>query len=185
MRIIGGRFKGRRLKVPKGRALRPTAARVKEALFDILPHDLSGRRVLDLFAGTGGLAWEALSRGAGEALLVDSSREAGKAIRENATRLGFSSRCRVWIMPVDRALRRLAESGELFDIIFVDPPYERGAVSVVLKKLGTAGLLRAGGMVVVEHSAREPVGESHGRLVLADQRRYGDTLLSFFAGRQL
>lgn len=182
MRIIGGRSKGRRLKVPKGRALRPTAARVKEALFDILPHDLSGRKVLDLFAGTGGLSWEALSRGAEEALLVDSSREAERAMRENASRLGLSSRCRIWTMPVERALRRLAEKGEVFDIVFVDPPYEKGAVARVLAKLGSAGLLSAGGVVVVEHSAREPAGERHGSLVLADRRRYGGTVLSFFAG---
>src|SRR5215813_7580464 len=99
MRVIGGNARGQRLKVPKGRCLRPTAARVKEALFDILPHDLSGVRVLDLFAGTGNLTIEALSRGAAAAILVDSSAESGKTIRENLRRLDLTDRTKVLIMP--------------------------------------------------------------------------------------
>ena len=100
MRVIGGNARGRRLKVPKGQTLRPTAARVKEALFNILPHDLDGATVLDLFAGTGNLTIEALSRGAAAAILVDSSVESGKAIRENVRRLHLADRTKVWIMPV-------------------------------------------------------------------------------------
>jgi len=103
MRVIGGQARGRRLKVPKGNGVRPTAARVKEALFNILPHDLSGIKVLDLFAGTGNLTIEALSRGAAEAILVDSSTESGEAIRENLRRLNLVDRTRVWITPVTRA----------------------------------------------------------------------------------
>ena len=87
MRVIGGNARGRRLKVPRGKSLRPTAARVKEALFNILPHDLSGTKVLELFAGTGNVTIEALSRGATEAILVDSSVESGRTIRENLHRL--------------------------------------------------------------------------------------------------
>ena len=104
---------------------RPTASRVKEALFNILPYDLSGSAVLDLFAGAGNLTLEALSRGAATAILVDWSFEAGKAIRENLRRLQLTDRAKVWIMPATRALRLLARHGDTFDIIFLDPPYDR------------------------------------------------------------
>lgn len=183
MRVIGGKAKGRRLKAPKGRTLRPTADRVKESLFDILPHDLTGRRVLDLFAGIGALSFEALSRGASEALLVDFSRGAARAIQENVKTLGFSGRSTVWEMPALKAVRRLSRKGESFDLIFLDPPYEKGTVGETLKAIGSAGILRRGGVVVVEHSVREPAARQFGALVVTDQRRYGTTLLTFFAAR--
>lgn len=180
MRVIGGSAKGHRLKVPKGRALRPTADRVKEALFDVLPHDLSGYRVLDLFAGTGNLSVEALSRGAGEVILVDISRKAGKAIHENLHALGLSRRSRVWIAPALRTVRLLSRRGETFDLIFLDPPYEREWVGQVLRAIAQGGLLREAGVLVAEHSVREKVEGNYGPLSLQDQRRYGSSLLSFF-----
>jgi 16S rRNA (guanine(966)-N(2))-methyltransferase RsmD len=180
MRVIGGKARGRRLKVPKGRAVRPTAARVKEALFNILPHDLTGLRVLDLFAGTGNVSIEALSRGAAEAILVDSSPESGKAIRENLQRLKLAARARVWITPVVRAARLLERRGETFDIVFLDPPYGQRLVDKTLKVVGQGRLLRESGVVIAEHSVRDSVEERYGALVLRDQRRYGDTFLSFF-----
>src|SRR5512145_2444605 len=133
MRVIGGNARGRRLKVPKGRALRPTAARVKEALFNILPRDLSGLRLLDLFAGTGNLTIEALSRGADEAIMVDDSAQSGRAIRENLRRLGLTDRVRLWSMPVERALRQLERRHEAFDLIFADPPYGQRLVERTLR----------------------------------------------------
>ena len=180
MRVIGGKAKGRRLKVPKSLALRPTAARVKEALFDILPHDLSGHRVLDLFAGTGSLSAEALSRGATEAILVDVSRGAGKAIHSNLQALGFLPRSKVWIAPVLRAIRLLSRRGETFNLIFLDPPYEKNLIGQILRAISKGELLREEGILVVEHSVREKVQESFTPLSLQDQRRYGSTLLSFF-----
>ncbi len=180
MRVIGGQARGRRLKVPKGRSLRPTSARVKEALFDILPHDLSGAKVLDLFAGTGNVTIEALSRGAAEAILIDSSKESGKAIRENVRRLGLADRTKVWIVPVTHAVKLLARRGETFDIIFLDPPYEQGWVAPTVKAVAQGGLLRQTGVVIAEHSFREELQSRYGALVLCDQRRYGGTLLSFF-----
>jgi 16S rRNA (guanine(966)-N(2))-methyltransferase RsmD len=180
MRVIGGNARGRRLKVPKGQALRPTAARVKEALFNILPHDLSGAKALDLFAGTGNLTIEALSRGATAAILVDASAESGKAIRENVRRLDLADRTKVWIMPVARALRLLARQGETFDLIFLDPPYERQWIDKTLKIIAQGELLRQSGVLIAEHSVRENVEPRYGSLSLHDQRRYGSTLLSFF-----
>jgi 16S rRNA (guanine(966)-N(2))-methyltransferase RsmD len=180
MRIIGGKARGRRLKVPKGQSVRPTAARTKEALFNIIPHDLSGVKVLDLFAGTGNLTIEALSRGAAEAILVDSFSESGKAIRENLRRVHLSDRTKVWITPVSRALRLLARRGETFDLIFLDPPYEKGWVESTLKIIANGNLLRDSGIMIAEHSRREALEARYGALVLYDQRNYRDTLLSFF-----
>jgi 16S rRNA (guanine966-N2)-methyltransferase len=180
MRVIGGNARGRRLKVPKGQTMRPTAARVKEALFNILPHDLSGTRVLDLFAGTGNLTIEALSRGASTAILVDSSFESGKVIRENLRRLHLTDRTNVWIMPATRALRLLARDGDTFDMIFLDPPYDCQWIDRTLQIIAQGRLLRASGMVIAEHSIREDVEPRYGSLALHDQRRYGRTLISFF-----
>lgn len=181
MRVIGGNARGRRLKVPKGQSLRPTAARVKEALFNILPRDLSGIKFLDLFAGTGNVTIEALSRGAAEAILVDSSPESGNVIRENLRRLRLMDRTKVWITPVARALRLLARRGEKFDMIFLDPPYEHKLVEATLKIIAHGGLLRDSGILIAEHSVRETTESRYDGLVLHDRRRYGSTLLSFFA----
>ncbi|SRR2546425_2743001 len=180
MRVISGQAKGHRLKVPKGRAVRPTAGRVKEALFNILPHDLSGLRVLDLFAGTGNLSAEALSRGAAAAILVDFSPKAGRTIRENLRMLGFSDRSELWTVSVLQSVRLLSRRGETFDLIFFDPPYEKGWVGKILSAIARAGLLREAGIVVAEHSSREKVRENYEALGLQDQRRYGSTVLSFF-----
>jgi 16S rRNA (guanine966-N2)-methyltransferase len=180
MRVIGGRARGRRLKAPKGQALRPTSDRIKEALFNILPHDLTAMKVLDLFAGTGNLAIEALSRGATEAVLVDSSAASAKIIRENLSKLQLAGRAKVWVTPAFRALRLLARRGETFDIIFLDPPYERRLVEPSLKIIAEGALLRPSGVVIAEHSIREAVEEEYGSLALTDRRRYGATLLSFY-----
>ena len=180
MRVIGGIAKGRRLSVPKGSAVRPTADRVKESLFNILPRDLSGTRVLDLFAGSGNLSIEALSRGAESATLVEASERSAAAIRENLSRLAFNDRAQVLLMPVARALRAFAKRGATFDVILLDPPYDQNLVGVSLDLVAQGHLLSAVGTAVAEHSVREAVKPSYGALILNDQRRYGDTLLSFF-----
>jgi len=180
MRVISGKSKGRRLIAPKGRAVRPTADRIKESLFNILSRDFTGMRVLELFAGTGNVSIEALSRGAASALLVDASERSGRIIRENLRRLDLSDRAQLWVMPVDRALRSLAKQGQTFDLVFLDPPYDQNLVGRSLEMLGSLNPLLPGAIVVAEHSVREPVKSSYASLSLNDQRRYGDTLLSFF-----
>lgn len=180
MRVIGGKVKGHRFKVPKGRAVRPTGARVKEALFNILPHDLSGLKILDLFAGSGNLSVEALSRGAAEAVLVDLSPKLARTIRENLRTLGFADRTQIWTSSALQAIRRLAHRRYTFDLVFVDPPYEKGWTGKIVAALGREELLRQSGIVIAEHSIREEVQESYGSLVLQDRRRYGSTVLSFF-----
>jgi 16S rRNA (guanine(966)-N(2))-methyltransferase RsmD len=180
MRVIGGQAKGRRLKVPKGRSLRPTAARVKESIFDILPHDLSSLEALDLFAGTGNMSLEALSRGAAAATLVEISPEAVRVIRDNLSRLGFAARSHLLNMPADRALRSLERQQSKFDLIFLDPPYGQQLVERTLRTLAQGSLLRERGVIIAEHSVRDGVGDRYGDLILSDRRRYGDTLISFF-----
>lgn len=180
MRVISGKARGRRLKAPKGLALRPTADRVKEALFNILPRDLSGYKVLDLYAGTGSLTVEALSRGASGALLIDSAGEARKVIQENLKSLELLDRVRIWQTPVARAIRQLSRQGEAFDLVFLDPPYEKGLVEATLRAIGKGGILKGTGLVVAEHSVREKVATSYGALRLNDQRRYGTIMISFF-----
>lgn len=160
--------------------MRPTSGRVKESLFNILPRDFAGTRVLDVFAGSGNLSIEALSRGAAHAVLIDASERAGEMIRENLRRLGFAAQTEVWIAPAARGLRSLARRGETFDYIFLDPPYDQGLAGRTLELIGRCNLLRQDGILVLEHSAREPVSAAFGPLRLHDQRRYGDTRLSFY-----
>jgi 16S rRNA (guanine(966)-N(2))-methyltransferase RsmD len=133
-----------------------------------------------LFAGTGNLSIEALSRGAGHALLVDSSERSVAAIKENLRRLGFTARSEVWAVPAARSLKVLARRRESFDIIFLDPPYDQGLAARALDIIARGKLLRPSGTAVVEHSAREALQQSYDALELHDQRRYGDTLLSFY-----
>lgn len=180
MRVIGGAAKGRRLRAPKGQAVRPTADRVKESLFNILPRDFSGARVLDLFAGSGNLSIEALSRGAAHAVLIDFSPRSAATIKENLQRLGFAAQTEVWTAPVARSLKSLARRRDSFDYIFLDPPYDQGLAGRSLELIGRCALLRAPGTLVIEHSAREAVSPEYGPLRLHDQRRYGDTRLSFY-----
>jgi len=136
--------------------------------------------VLDLFAGSGNVSIEALSRGAAKAVLVDESTRSSAAIKANLRQLGLSERAEVWTAPVFRSLRKLAKSGETFDLVYLDPPYDREWVGATLDVIGQCHLLSGAGRVVAEHSAREPVRSRYENLVLNDQRRYGDTLLSFF-----
>jgi 16S rRNA (guanine966-N2)-methyltransferase len=172
MRIIAGALKGRPLQGPgTAKGVRPTADRVRETLFNVLGQWLDGLTVLDLFAGTGALALEAVSRGAAQAVLVD--RDVTWA-RKNVAALGLSARVRLYQAPVDRALEQLARGGETFDLVFCDPPYADEAAAWVLA--GVKPLLKAGARVVLEHGKREKVPEEG----LVDQRRFGDTVVSIY-----
>ena len=180
MRVIGGQDRGKRLIGPKSCNVRPTADRVKESLFNILPRDLEGYVVLDLFAGTGSLSIEAISRGAQAAVLVDAAAQSVAIIRENLMRLGYTDHAQVMAMPAARALRRLAKQDRTFNLIFVDPPYENAWIDKVMVFIGGSNLLKPSGWLVVEHSEREPTDNSYGRLRRIDQRKFGDTRLSFY-----
>ncbi len=179
MRIIAGEFKGRRLAAVKGR-IRPTSDKVREAIFSILGPAVAEARVLDLFAGTGALTLEALSRGARDAVLVEEQAAALEVLRRNLEALGMEARSRVLPLPVRQALKKLAARGERFDLVFLDPPYGRGLAAATLTDLVTLGLLSPEGRVVAEHSHRETLPERLGRLEQSDSRRYGDTQVAFY-----
>jgi len=178
MRIVSGSARGRTLKGPRSSAIRPTADRVRESVFNILGQWLDGQKVLDLFAGTGALGLEALSRGAAAAVLVDSDREAVTLCRENARALGFQDQARVMSSTVGRALELLVRQGERFDLVLADPPYAARAARDTLERVQP--LLSPGGTCVVEHDRREVVPEAVGRLARVDERAFGDTRVSFF-----
>ena len=123
MRIGSGRFRGRKLQAPKGQETRPTGARLKKSLFDVLGAELENARVLDLFAGAGALGLEALSRGAAEVVFVEKGRRAAEAIQKNIDELGVDERTELWVWSVHSALTGLAEQDRSFDLVFADPPY--------------------------------------------------------------
>lgn len=179
MRIIAGEFRGRRLAAVKGR-VRPTSDQVREAIFNILGTAVKGALVLDLFAGTGALAWEALSRGAREAVLVEEQAAALEVLRRNQENLGLTERARVMPLPVARALKKLAAQGARFDLIFLDPPYGRGLAAATLEAVANLDLLHPQGLLVVEAGRRENLPEQVGSLSLRQSRHYGDTQVAFY-----
>jgi 16S rRNA (guanine(966)-N(2))-methyltransferase RsmD len=179
VRVIGGEFKGRILRAPQGGKIRPTSDRVREAIFDILGPVWNFQRVLDLFAGTGSLGIEALSRGAQEAVFVEQGKSALTVLKGNLKALGLKSRA--WVLPltVKRGITVLGEKGERFDLIFIDPPYGKGLVEKAIEEIVQRGILAPTGIIVAEHSLRDEIVSPVG-LAISQQRRYGDTAVSFF-----
>ncbi len=182
MRIIGGEVGGRTIRAPRGAATRPTSDRVREAIFNILGPPPEGARVLDLYAGAGGLGLEALSRGAATAVFVDRAADATKCVEENAAKLGYQTRVRVLRSEATAALARLAAQAQRFAWIFVDPPYASDEAVKVLGALGgeAAAVVDDEGVVIVEHGKRHAPSDAHGTLARHDRRRYGDTEVSFY-----
>ena len=182
MRITGGIHRSRPLRAPRGAATRPTSDRVREALFSIVAgeREIADARVLDLYAGTGALGLEALSRGAAEATLVESARDALAAIRANVDALGLADRVRIVGAAVERAPSLLAGSAP-YDLVFADPPYADATTRAprALAALATAGLFAAHARVILEHASRDPSPAIAG-LALETTRRYGDSALGFY-----
>jgi 16S rRNA (guanine(966)-N(2))-methyltransferase RsmD len=177
MRVISGTYGGRQLVAPRGSQTRPTSDRVREALFSVLG-DVRGTRVLDLFAGSGALAIEALSRGAGEATLVDWSSAAVNAIRRNLAALGVEAQ--VVRQPVARFLRRARENAREYDLVFIDPPYRRASTLGRELEATLVPVLASAARVVTESDRRSPLELE---LDLLDARRYGDTLIRIYGSR--
>lgn len=183
MRITGGMYRSRALRAVRGQGTRPTSDRVREALFGILSSAgaIEGARVLDLYAGTGALAFEALSRGAESAVLVESARDAIGVIRDNIEALGVAKQASLLPGAVHRAMARLVKAGP-FDLVLADPPWalvESGEPSRALGELAAAGALGPSAWVVLEHGARTPA-PSAAPLSFLETRRYGDTALTFY-----
>jgi 16S rRNA (guanine(966)-N(2))-methyltransferase RsmD len=177
MRVIAGTCKGRRLVAPKGSHTRPALDRIKESVFSIL-FDVGDQTVLDLFAGSGSVGIEALSRGASAATFVENNTAALRALATNLAACNFEEQSTIIKQDVARALNKLSKQGASFDLIFVDPPYLKDLVNPTLATLGSSELAHTETRIVVEHHPKEPIDEIEG-LVLTDTRIYGQTHISF------
>lgn len=179
MRVIAGTLGGRLLVAPKGQATRPTSDRVREALFSVLG-DVSGLSILDLYAGTGALGIEALSRGAARVVFVENARPALEALRRNISALGLHPSTVVLSTPVLRAVRSLS-AHQPFDLVFADPPYaDLADAAEAIELLVEERRCSERGYVVLEHATRDAAPDLKG-LGYEATRRYGDTSLSFYA----
>ncbi|MDO9528381.1 MAG: 16S rRNA (guanine(966)-N(2))-methyltransferase RsmD [Syntrophales bacterium] len=177
MRIIGGQAKGRRIFVPKGH-IRPTSDMIKEALFNILP-PMEGKTFLDLFAGTGSIGLEAMSRGAVKVVFVEVNRFSIETIKKNLSVCGFNNKHEIISASVRDGVKLLNKKKEQFDVIFADPPYERGFIKETLCLLGSGSLVSEDGIIVIQHSCREESDWNADEFALMDQKRYSDTMVSF------
>ena len=187
MRIITGKARGKKLAVPEGLTTRPTSARAKEAVFSVLQFSISGKRVLDLYAGSGQMALEALSRGAASAVAVDSSPEAVRIIKKNAEGSGLSDRLSVVRADAPDWIMSASSRKETFDIVFIDPPYAAGLIPDTLAALVKAGLLADGATVVCESA--DPGDVTSGRAELEEEfetlriSKYGVAYITYLSPR--
>lgn len=177
MRVITGKARGVQLKTPEGMLTRPTADRVKEALFSIINFDLPGASVLDLFAGTGQLGIEALSRGANRAVFIDAREDACKIIRENIRRTKFENQARVIRSDYLEYLRRCKEK---FDIILLDPPYAEVFLENALKSITEIDILQSGGIIIAERPIEKELLLDFEGFTRSKDYKYGKTLLTIY-----
>jgi 16S rRNA (guanine966-N2)-methyltransferase len=188
VRVCSGIAKGIILKSPRGMGVRPTSAKVRQAIFAVLSHRIVGSCVLDLYAGTGALGIEALSRGAAEAVFVETSPGCVRIIRENLLRTNLSAQATVLTGDALRTIRQLGKQNRTFDVIMADPPYEtnkprKGKPSLAQKTLQVlveSDILRSDSLVILEHSGMEGPAEGPAGLRLLSRRQYGSTSVSIF-----
>jgi 16S rRNA (guanine966-N2)-methyltransferase len=187
VRISSGRLKGRRIVTskkifvsPEGDELRPTSAKVREAIFNILQTEIENAVFLDLYAGTGAVGLEALSRGAEKVLFIESNRVRSKAIMEYLQRLNLDDRAVVYQENAEAFLQRAMRTGLKFDIIFADPPYVSEEMAKALPFIGENTLLRDGGRILVEHSSKSVFPDCIQNMELVKHYKYGDTMLTLY-----
>jgi len=180
LRIIAGSRKGHKLRPIKGLAIRPTTDRVRESIFNILGSVVLDAVVLDLYAGTGGMGIEALSRGAAFTLFVEKNPYSVQTITRNLGHLKLTNQSRVAKRDVLKGLSWLETLGHRFNVVFMDPPYEKNYVARTLSFLSQADIFSSEPRIIAEHSVKEAVPESVGDLVLYDQRTYGKIMVSFY-----
>ncbi len=180
MRVIAGSAKKRRLKSPGKLPVRPTSDRVKEALFNIIGNLVPGSEFADLFAGTGGVGLEALSRGARRAVFVESNPQVARILKENITLTGLWEGSEIIRRDVVTAVEFMQRRGDKFDIIFADPPYRQGLAGLTLNTLCKYPVLCQGGVLVIEIGAGEAAPEKAGSYYMVRREKYGDTALLFY-----
>ncbi len=178
MRIIAGRFKGRKLASIKGDNIRPTADKIREALFNIIGSEIIGRTVLDIFAGTGAMGLEALSRGAELAVFIDNNIEAIHSINKNIAICGAEKESLV--LKKDCSRKMILKESLLFDLVFADPPYKINNMSSILNNLKKSVLLADNASILFEHSADYDFSENIENMIRYDKRKYGRAAVSFF-----
>ncbi len=177
IRITGGDARGRKIFVPQGLALRPTAAKVRSALFDVLSHQIIGASFLDLYAGTGAIGIEAISRGAHRAYFVEQDQQHLKNLENNLALCCFRDQSEVISGTASDFLKQIKQP---FDLVFVDPPYESGEIEKMLISLKQGDMISPGGRLIFEHRRKQMLPEVIGKLHLEKQYPYGDTVLSFY-----
>ena len=177
MRVIAGSAKGREIAAPKGKNTRPTLAKVKEAMFGMIQFDIEGSRVLDLFAGSGALGIEAISRGAEHVTFCDADRQAVSIVKGNVKKLGFEDRCDVFTGDSLALLERLSGT-EGFDIVLLDPPYETDLESRAIELLRSLSLLKEDAILLCEHSADNPPAFPPCYEV-KKAKKYGDSFVTY------
>jgi len=186
MRISAGQLKGRKIAVRRSSGksgrddLRPTSSKVREALFDILRNDIKGSTFLDLYAGTGAVGFEALSRGASSTCFVEADREASKEISQYIRKMELDRMTEVFAGAAERFLKRTEVAELTFDIIFGDPPYASDELEKILPLIDAGKILRTGGCLVIEHPAKKTIAVSCKNLRLIKNYKYGDTMLTLY-----
>ena len=180
MRVIAGTQKGRKLHSPKGPGLRPTADRVKEALFSILGSRVAGARFLDLYAGTGAIGIEALSRGARQVTFVEPNQSALRVLRANLALCGLEAAADVQACSAEAFLRRTTNGRPSYDILFADPPYRMDITGELWPLLADADIAAPDALIILEHASKVAAPTEHRRLNVLRQYKYGDTTLSVF-----
>lgn len=184
MRVIAGSARGTRLKSPKDERARPTLDRVREALFSILGGRVEDAMVLDLFAGTGAIGIEALSRGAEQCVFVESDRDVVAVIRDNLAAAKVADRAQVLQAALPDALSEVARERSGFDLIYADPPFDSDQYGVLLCEIDRLKLLNSEGVLIVEHEAKTTVPDGSDCLECTREARYGRTALAFFANKE-
>ncbi len=183
MRIIAGQKRGLRIDAPKGQDTRPTLDRVREAIFGMIQFDIEGKSVLDMFAGSGAMGLEALSRGAASAAFCDKSGRSAAVVRQNIARLGYEPLSRVYECDCREAVLRAVGEGKRFDIVFLDPPYEYGLTELAITSLLEHGALNPGYMLICEYARTKPPSFPCGTAVKST-KTYGDVGVSIIIEEQ-
>lgn len=184
MRIIGGKYKGRKIKYPAFRAIRPTKDRIREAVFNMIAEKLPGARVLDLFAGSGAYGLESLSRGAKEAIFVDNDKRCMKVLRDNIMALGAERETEAIAEDAFKAINLLGKDKERFDLIFSDPPFNLGMAKKTLITVSQYDILNHFGILVIEHHKKESVPEREKTVSIFKQKTYKNILISLYKSNE-
>ncbi|BDR66868.1 methyltransferase [Clostridium tetani] len=184
MRIIAGSARGRKILPPEGMNTRPTLDRVKENIFNMIQVHVYGAKTLDLFAGTGSLGLEAVSRGASECYLIDRFPKTYSSLETNVKNLGFEDKCKCLNMDSYDALTFLKEKGEEFDLIFIDPPYLKDMVPSAIEKIDEYNLLKEDGIISIKIDSKEEIFEGSEHIKLVRIKRYGNTTVCFYRHKE-